>query len=363
MRPSSRLAAACTSSIVIRGGAVTSSRLSQRVRARFNPRGILTFMRMPVALVALMLAAGCSLISIDLTPRIKPLEERTVEGSGKTKILLTDISGFLSEEGPSPTLVIGAPPPRVPLLVRLREELKKAGDDQNVKALVIRINSPGGTVTASDIMFKELEIFKRTARIPVIAVMMDVAASGGYYVALGADTIIAHPTTVTGSIGVIMVTMNAEGLMQKLGLATATIKSGERKDMGSPFRTLSGDERKIFRSVIDGLHGQFVARLVQARQIPLETAKTIADGRIYTAQQALELKLVDRIGYMDDALQIARRAIGVADARVVVYHRPTEYRATYYARSEASASGLDATVAPLASIVGTGPRFLYVWWP
>ena len=251
----------------------------------------------------------------------------------------------------------------MPLLVRFREELKKAGEDHDVKALIVRINSPGGTVTASDIMFKELEIFKRTARIPVIAVMMDVAASGGYYVALGADTIIAHPTTVTGSIGVIMVTMNAEGLMQKLGLATATIKSGERKDMGSPLRTLTGDERKIFQSVIDGLHGQFVARLVQARQIPLETAKTIADGRIYTAQQALELKLVDRIGYMDDALQIARRAIGVADARVVVYHRPTEYRATYYARSEASASGLDATVAPLASIVGTGPRFLYVWWP
>ncbi|PYN82093.1 MAG: signal peptide peptidase SppA [Candidatus Rokuibacteriota bacterium] len=314
-------------------------------------------------LLVLLLSAGCSLISVDLTPRIKPLEERTVEGSGRTKILLTDISGFLSEEGPSPTVIIGAPTPRVPLLVRFREELKKAGEDHDVKALIVRINSPGGTVTASDIMFKELEIFKRTARIPVIAVMMDVAASGGYYVALGADTIIAHPTTVTGSIGVIMVTMNAEGLMQKLGLATATIKSGERKDMGSPLRTLTGDERKIFQSVIDGLHGQFVARLVQARQIPLETAKTIADGRIYTAQQALELKLVDRIGYMDDALQIARRAIGVADARVVVYHRPTEYRATYYARSEASATGLDATVAPLASIVGTGPRFLYVWWP
>src|SRR2546422_1196714 len=363
MRSERRRAAAWTSSIVSRGAAVTTAVIIPERTKVDQPSRYTRAMWRLAPLLVLLLSVGCSLISVDLTPRIKPLEERTVEGSGRTKILLTDISGFLSEEGPSPTVIIGAPTPRVPLLVRFREELKKAGEDHDVKALIVRINSPGGTVTASDIMFKELEIFKRTARIPVIAVMMDVAASGGYYVALGADTIIAHPTTVTGSIGVIMVTMNAEGLMQKLGLATATIKSGERKDMGSPFRTLSGDERKIFRSVIDGLHGQFVARLVQARQIPLETAKTIADGRIYTAQQALELKLVDRIGYMDDALQIARRAIGVADARVVVYHRPTEYRATYYARSEASATGLDATVAPLASIVGTGPRFLYVWWP
>jgi len=321
-------------------------------------------MLVPATLLGvLLLSAGCSLISIDLTPRIKPLEERTVEGGGRAKILLTDISGFLSEEGSSPTVIIGAPPPRVPLLVRFREELKKAGEDPNVKALVVRINSPGGTVTASDIMFKELDMFKRAARIPVIAVMMDVAASGGYYVALAADTIIAHPTSVTGSIGVIMITLNAEGLMQKLGLATATIKSGERKDMGSPFRTLTDEERKIYQSVIDGLHGQFLARLVEARRLPLGTARTIADGRVYTAQQALELKLVDQIGYMDDALQLARRAIGVDEARVIVYQRPSEYRATYYARSGASADGLDAALAPLASVVGGGPRFLYLWWP
>jgi protease IV len=315
------------------------------------------------ALFVLVLAAGCSLISIDLTPRIKPLEERTVEGRGPTKIVLTDISGFLSEEGSSPTVIIGAPPPRVPLLVRFREELKKAEKDPNVKALVVRINSAGGTVTASDIMFKELDMFKQAAKIPVVAVMMDVAASGGYYVALAADTIIAHPTTVTGSIGVIMVTLNAEGLMQKLGLAAAAIKSGERKDMGSPFRALTEDERKIYQGVIDGLHGQFVSRLVDARRLPLDTARTIADGRVYTAQQALELKLVDRVGYMDDALRLARQAIGVDEARVVVYHRPSEYRATYYARAGASSDALDATLSPLASLVGSGPRFLYLWWP
>jgi protease-4 len=314
-------------------------------------------------LVSLLLATGCSLISIDLTPRIKPLEERTVEGSGRAKILLTDISGFLSEEGQSQTLVIGAPPPRVPLLVRFREELKKAAEDADVKALIVRINSPGGTVTASDIMFKELQMFKRNAKVPVVAVMMDVAASGGYYISLAADTIVAHPTTVTGSIGVIMVTVNAEGLMQKLGLAAATIKSGERKDMGSPFKALTSEERQIFQSVIDGLQGQFLARLVESRKLPLDTAKRIADGRVYTAQQALDLKLIDRIGYMDDVLEFTRRAIGVDQAKVVVYQRPSEYRATYYARSEAPAGSLDVSVSRLASVMGAGPGFFYLWWP
>lgn len=314
-------------------------------------------------LVSLLLATGCSLISIDLTPRIKPLEERTVEGSGRAKILLTDISGFLSEEGQSQTLVIGAPPPRVPLLVRFREELKKAAEDADVKALIVRINSPGGTVTASDIMFNELQMFKRNARVPVVAVMMDVAASGGYYISLAADTIVAHPTTVTGSIGVIMVTVNAEGLMQKLGLAAATIKSGERKDMGSPFKALTSEERQIFQSVIDGLQGQFLARLVESRKLPLDTAKRIGDGRVYTAQQALDLKLIDRIGYMDDVLEFTRRAIGVDQAKVVVYQRPSEYRATYYARSEAPAGSLDVSVSRLASVMGAGPGFFYLWWP
>ncbi|HEY7540169.1 MAG TPA: signal peptide peptidase SppA [Methylomirabilota bacterium] len=319
--------------------------------------------RFVTMLVFVVLAAGCSLISVDLTPRIKPLEERTVEGSGRTKILLTDVSGFLSEEGQSQTLVIGAPTPRVGLLVRFREELKKAAEDSDVKAVIVRINSPGGTVTASDIMFKELQLYKRAAKVPVVAVMMDVAASGGYYVALGADTIVAHPTTVTGSIGVIMLTLNAEGLLQKLGVSASAVKSGERKDMGSPFRAMTPEEHQIFQSVIDGLHGQFLARLVESRKIPMDTAKRIADGRVYTAQQALDLKLIDRIGYMDDALELTRKAIGVERAKVVVYQRPSDYRATYYARSEAPSGSLDATVSRLASVMGSGPGFFYLWWP
>ena len=319
-------------------------------------------MRWPGALLGMVLLTGCSVISLDLSPRIRPLEEETVEGKGDAKILLLDVSGFLSDEAPSGTLTIGTPPPRVPMLVRLREELKKAGEDPKVKALVVRINSPGGTVTASDIIFREVTAFKQASGLPVVASMMDVAASGGYYVALAADTIVAHPTTVTGSIGVIMISLNAEGLMQKIGLSTAAIKSGERKDMGSPFRALTPEERQIFQTVIDDLHRQFVAKVAERRRLPAATAATLADGRIYTADQALAHKLVDRIGYVPDALEAARRAAGLEEARVIVYKRPREYRATYYARAEADAGTL-AMVSQLAGLAGAGPKFLYLFWP
>jgi protease IV len=314
------------------------------------------------ALALALLLSGCSVISLDLSPRVRPLEEETVEGQGDAKILLMDISGFLSDDAPSGALTLGTPPPRVPLLVRIREELTKARRDPNVRAVVLRINSPGGTVTASDIIFRELQEFKRATGLPVIASMLDVAASGGYYIALAADTIVAHPTTVTGSIGVIMISLNAEGLMQKVGLATATIKSGERKDMGSPFRQLTAEERSIFQAVIDHLHRQFVAKVVERRHIPDATAATLADGRIYTAEQALGHKLVDRIGYIPDALAAARAAAGVDAARVIVYKRPREYRATYYARAETE-TGAFAALAQIAGLAGGGPKFLYLWLP
>jgi protease IV len=319
--------------------------------------------RLRAALLAVFVAlGGCSVVSVDLTPRVKPLEEETVEGRGAAKILLTDISGFITDDPPSSGLGLGPSAPRVPLLVRIREELTKAAEDKNVRALVVRLNTPGGTVTASDIIYRELMLFRERAKVPVVAVMMDMAASGGYYIALAADTIVAHPTTVTGSIGTILVTANVEGLMQKLGVAANTIKSAERKDMGSPFRALAPDERAIFQSVIDELQRQFVAKVVERRRIPAETARTLADGRIYTAPQALGHKLVDAIGYVPDAIDAARRAAGAPDAKVIVYKRPRQYRATYYAEARSEAAALEG-IAQFATATGIGPKFLYLWAP
>ena len=319
-------------------------------------------MRIALILILAAFASGCSVISIDLSPRVRPLEEQTVEGSGDDKILLMDVSGFLSDDSTSGLLSIGTPPPKVPLLVRVREELQKASDDPKVKALVLKINSPGGTVTASDVIFRELELFKRDKKIPIVAVMMDVAASGGYYIALAADSIVAHPTTVTGSIGVVMLTFNAEGLMQKIGVSATTIKSAERKDMGSPFRALTSDERAIFQSVIDDLYGQFVAKVVARRRLDAAAARTLADGRVYSADQALRHRLIDHVGYLPDALELTRKAAGLGQAKVVVYHRPRQYRRTYYAESATQVdSPLSATA--LGPLVAPGPKLLYLWLP
>ena len=309
------------------------------------------------------LLAGCSVISLDLNPKIRPLTEETVEGKSGPKILLIDVSGMISDEGATPILSLGTPPPRVPLLVRVREELKKAEEDKNVRALIVRINSPGGTVTASDILYREILTFKERTHRPVVAIMMDVAASGGYYLALAADTIIAHPTTVTGSIGVIMLSVNAEGLMQKIGVAAITIKSAEHKDMGSPFRTLTPEERAVFQAVIDELQRQFLAKVIAHRKLAPETARKLADGRVYTADQALAHGLIDKIGYMNDAIAVAKQAAGLDDARVIVYHRPRQYRATYYARAEETSVASADALSGVASIAAAGPRFLFLWWP
>ena len=322
---------------------------------------------LPSLTVAVLLAlalsslAGCSLVTLDFQPKIRPLEEETVEGKGSSKILLLDLSGTLAEDLPSFSL--GAPPPRVPLLARVREELAKAEKDDHVRALIVRINSPGGTITASDILYHEILAFKQRRKIPVIAAIMDVGASGGYYAALAADTIVANPTTITGSIGVVMVTVNAQGLMEKIGVAPLAIKSGPMKDAGSPFRALTGPELAVFQNIIDEMYDRFVGLIVQSRKLPEDRVRALADGRVYTAEQALRLGLVDRIGYLEDVVKLARDAAKLDEARVVMYHRPKEYRSNLYSSTLAAATA-DSTLAQFAAVLGgSGPRFLYLWWP
>ena len=312
------------------------------------------FARLGVALLSL---AGCSVVSIDLTPPVRPLVESTVEGSGRNKVLLIDLAGVLAEE---PIFTLESRP-QVPLLARVREELQKAEDDERVRAVVLRINSPGGTVTASDILYHEVVRFKERRKVPVVASILDVGASGGYYVALAADRIVAHPTTVTGSIGVLMLTINSGGLLEKIGVSASYVKSGEFKDMGSPFRSLRPEERALFQDMIDRFYGRFVELVARSRKLDESRVRAIADGRIHTAGEAVSLGLVDRIGYLEDAIAAAKSAAGLAEARVVTYHRPRQYRATIYSSppTPAPVTGLP----DLARVVFSGPRFLYLWWP
>jgi protease-4 len=314
-----------------------------------------------LALAATIALAGCSLVTVDFQPRIRPLEEETIEGKGKSKILLLDLSGVLSEDVPS--FSIGSPPPRVPLLARVREELQKAEEDERVRAVVVRINSPGGTITASDILYHELLTFKARKKVPVIAAIMDVGASGGYYAALAADTIVANPTTITGSIGVVMVTVNAQGLLEKIGVAPLAIKSGPMKDAGSPFRSLTDPERAVFQSIIDDMFTRFVSLIVKSRGLSEDRVRAFADGRVYTADQALALGLVDRIAYLEDVVALARERAGLDEARVVMYRRPKEYRANIYSLTPSPTTAESALAQFAAALGGGGPRFLYLWWP
>ncbi len=315
-----------------------------------------------LGLLGALLLGGCSVLSIDLQPRTRPLEEDTVEGKGTAKILMLDLSGVLSED--TPGLSITAAPPRVPLLARVQEELRKAEKDDRVKALIVRVNSPGGTITASDTLYHEIYEFKQRTKIPVIAAIMDVGASGGYYAALAADTIVAHPTAVTGSIGVVMFTVNAQGLMEKIGVAPLAIKSGVMKDAGSPFRALNPEERAVFQGVIDDMYGRFVKLIVQSRKIPEGRVRAFADGRIYTADQALALGLVDRVAYLDEVVVMARKAAGLDEARVVMYHRPKEYTASIYSGAPIAPASAESALSHIAAMLGgSGPRFMYLWWP
>jgi protease-4 len=172
---------------------------------------------------------------------------------------------------------------------------------------------------------------------------------------------VAHPTSVTGSLGVVMLTVDAQGLMEKIGVAPLAIKSGPMKDAGSPFRALTPPERAVFQAVIDDMYGRFVRLIATSRKIPEERVRSFADGRIYTAQQALTLGLVDRIAYLDEVVRTTKQALGVDEARIITYHRPREYRATIYSESATVSGG--ALEQLTGFLGGPGPRFMYLWWP
>jgi protease-4 len=254
------------------------------------------------------------------------------------------------------------------------EKLRKASEDPCVKAVVLRINSPGGSVTASDILYKEVtrvrtgDPNRKIPGKPVVASMLDCAASGGYYIACAADQIMAEPTTVTGSIGVVMMTWNAKGLLDKIGVSTDAIKSGPNKDAASPFRPMKPEERQIFQTMIDEYYQRFLAIVGHSRtNLKPEQIRELADGRVYTGTQALKLGLVDHEGSLDDALVLAKDLADIKKAQVVIYHRPVGYRGSIYAAAEAINPKMTAS-SPLVNIPvpdylqGQG-TFLYLWQP
>lgn len=200
-------------------------------------------------------------------------------------------------------------------------ELKRFSENPSVKAIVLRIDSPGGGVVPSQEIYDAVRQVRSKTSKTVIASMGNVAASGGYYIAAATDRIVANPGTLTGSIGVIMETANVEGLLQKIGIEGVVIKSGKFKDVGSPLRKMSEEERGLMQAVMDDVHKQFIEAVAEGRAMELAEAQVLADGRIFTGRQAKEAKLVDELGNLDDAIQLAADAVGIEGEPKVVEPR------------------------------------------
>jgi protease IV len=197
-------------------------------------------------------------------------------------------------------------------------ELKRYGENPLVKAIVLRIDSPGGGVVPSQEIYEAVKRVRQKHSKLVIASMGTVAASGGYYIAAATDRIIANPGTLTGSIGVIMELPNVEGLMKKIGVESIVVKSGERKDIGSPFRAMSPDDRRILQTVMDDVHSQFIEAVAEGRALDIKEVKAVADGRIFTGRQAKDAKLIDDLGDLNEAIRLAADMAGIeGEPRVI----------------------------------------------
>jgi protease IV len=322
-------------------------------------RSILPF----VLILSVSGLAGCAFVSLDLLGGAAPLKETTLSGEGRNKILLIEIQGPLTT---SEKKGLRKEPSTV---AKLKQALDRAEEDSRIRAVILRINSPGGTVTASDILFHEIKSYKARTHVPIVAAIMDLGTSGAYYTALAADAIIAHPTSVIGSIGVVMITFNVEGLLGKIGVEDTVIKSGEKKDMGSPFKKMSPEERAIFQDLIGAYYNRFLTLIAESRRIPLDDLKHLADGRVYTSQEAIHAGLIDRIGYLDDAISEAKTRAGLDEARIVTFTATPSTDDTIYAAAHMSTgitvpdkiNLMNMDIRALADL--GAPQFLYMWSP
>jgi len=311
----------------------------------------------PILLVS-FLAQGCS---IKLGPSLDSFDEKVISGSGDDKVLLMEVQGFISNV--SKKSLIGQKI-EVGMVEKIREILATAEKDSDIKALWVKINSSGGTVTSSDLIYHEIKMFKKRRNIKVYASVIDMAASGGYYIAVAADQIIAHPTSLVGSIGVIAVKLNAESLMGKVGLEWEIVKSGDKKDFLSPFRPFTPEERELFQETINGFHNRFVHVISENRpQLNVDSVGQLADGRVYSSKQAQESGLIDKVAYMDETESIIKADLGVDEVKVVTYHRPGQYKSNVYSSLPVNPSikliDLKLDIFPKTN----GPAFLYYWMP
>lgn len=268
-----------------------------------------------ISLMGLFVVKG-ALTSQSEDESVQKLTETVIGGTGTDKILIIPLKGVITSQ-PSKKLF-----QQVPSIVdSVKQQLEQARNDNDVKAVILEMNSPGGGITASDIIYQKVLEFKEETNKKVIVCMQDVAASGAYYISAAADKIIAHPTTITGSIGVIMPLINIASLIEKYGIEDNSIKSGDMKSIGSPLKKMSDDERKVLRDIVDEMYTRFLRIIALGRNMEIEDVRKLADGRIYTGNQALDNGLVDQLGYIDDAIALAKDITGLKEAKIIKYKK------------------------------------------
>lgn len=260
-----------------------------------------------IGLYALSLLAACLLILRSPAPSPSEGGER---GKGLLSLAQKDSVGWVSIHGPIYSSEDGRPWEKgAELWVR---RIRAMAETKGVKAIVLDINSPGGSVGAVQEIHSQILRVRKEKNIPVVALFDDIAASGGYYIAAACDQIVAHPGSLTGSIGVIFSVSNLEGLFKKVGYKTEPIKSGKHKDIGSPARPMTPEERSLLQALIDDAYAQFVQAVSLGRRLPEDKVRLLADGRIFSGRQALEDKLVDKLGDSTDAIELAGRLGGIS---------------------------------------------------
>ncbi|MDB5384437.1 MAG: signal peptide peptidase SppA, type [Planctomycetaceae bacterium] len=243
-----------------------------------------------------------------------------------------------------------------------REQLDTIAADHRVAAVIVRIHSPGGSVTASDIMWRDLRAFRERTRRPVVACLMDVAAGGAYYVASASDVIVAHPTSVVGGIGCVLNVYNLQDLMATFNIVNVAIKSGNKIDLGSPVKALDEENRQLLQDMANEFHRRFREIVVQARPAVNAQDPTVFDGRVFSASRAQQLNLIDKVGYFDDAVETARQLGGAPKAQLVFLRREGDEPMSNY--SITPNVPLQDKIIPL-NIPGLDrtrlPCFLYMW--
>jgi protease-4 len=315
-------------------------------------------MRLIVFVLAIIIT-GCA--TINFGPSLSELKEVTIEGEGPGKILLVNVDGVINNQKDRS---FSGNPLKLGMVEKIKSILEKAEKDDEIKALLIKINSPGGTVTASDIILHLLNTYKESSKVRIYIQVMDLAASGGYYIALAGDEIIAHPTSLIGSIGVIALKVNLQELMAKIGVSWEIVKSGDKKDFMSPFRSFTKEERELFQGAIDKLHNRFVTLIAKNRSaLDISQIRPLADGRVFDAEQAKDLKLIDHIGYVTDTVQRIKSDLNNSNLKLVTYHRNNDFQGNIYSQLQKPTSfnliNLDLGFNPNA----LSPYFLYIWSP